>query len=189
MIGQIYIQSDPAILSFTGGLGRYDIRTERPVVHVETRKGEYRMENNGAGTLEIDMSLTNDAIDGGSPESFWHRIYSQYKQIAVQNMERIVERGNTIGDLRIKQNPMPDFALEDFVEGPPDLQAYGPALPNNTKFSYTPADLNIEYIPEERNVDVQLTKPAIEYHREYVRYKMEQYPKVTIIPPAIDMMG
>lgn len=189
MIGQISIRSEPAILNFEGKLGRYDIRTERPQVHVESRKAEVTMRNNGVGTLEIDMSLTNDAIDGGSPESFWRRIYSQYKQMADDNIVKIVERGNTIGDLRIKGNPIADFANEDFNEGAPDLQVYGPAYSDNTKISYTPAVPEIEVSDGDVNINVQTSRPDIQYHREYVQYYMKQYPKVTITPPAIDVIG
>ncbi|MBB6632591.1 DUF6470 family protein [Cohnella thailandensis] len=189
MIGQISIHSDPAILAFEGQLGKYDIKTHKPQVNVESRKAVVDIQNNGAGTLEIDMTLTNDAIDGGSPERFWNRIYSQYKQIAADNLVFIVEKGNTIGDLRIKQNPLPDYAIQEFMEGAPDLQVYGPALPDNTKLRYTPTNLDIQVTPGEVNIDVQTFRPDIQYNREYVNYYMKQYPKVTITPPAIDVIG
>lgn len=120
-------------------------------------------------------------------EVFWNRIYSQYKQVAIENLNRIVDEGNRMGDLRIKGNPIPELALNEFVEGAPDLQVYGPASLDNTSFDYIPNDPDIQFIPGELNIQAQIQRPEINFHRGSVNIYMEQYPKVTITPPVIDI--
>jgi len=139
--------------------------------------------------LRIDQSLTNDALTGGKPEAFWNRIYSQYKQIAQQNIEQIVEKGNQMGDIAHGGNPLPEQALSEFLEGAPDIQIFGFASPVNVSFQYTPNDVNLQVQQGGVDIDVQAHKPEIEFHRGGVNVYMQQYPKVTITPPAIDIIA
>jgi len=178
--GRIGVESKP---------GRFEIRQRRPELHVETKRPVFEVRNR-PGELMIDQTLTFNALNGGKPEAFWLRLYSQYKEIARKNIEKMVREGNLFGDLRIKKNPIPDLALDDFIEGAPDLQMYGEARPDNTKITYIPNKPILDVEPGDVEIDVQLHRPEIRYHRGYVRVYMVQYPKVTIIPPpAMELMA
>lgn len=185
---QISIRSQAGRIGISTEPGQYDIRTRPAVMQVESTPPSFTADN-GPGTLVIDKTLTDNALTGGKPEAFWQRIYSQYQQVARQNLERIVAEGNEAGDLRIKGNIIADQALDEYLEGAPDLQIYGFAAPDNTKISYTPRDLNMEFIPGSKNVDIQPSKPEIEYRRGSVNIYMQQYPNVTVTAPSINIMA
>lgn len=186
MIPQISISSQRGLIGIDTEPGGYEIRTFRPQLEVETTKPQMTA-HNGPGTLYIDNSDTQNALTGGKPVVFWERIYSQYKQVVQQNIQRIVEEGNRMGDLRIKGNPIPDLALNEFTEGAPDLQIYGFASPRNVHFEYIPNDSNVEITPGEVNITAHIQKPEINYNRGSVNIYMQQYPKVTVTPPQVDI--
>ncbi|RUS42590.1 DUF6470 family protein [Cohnella sp. AR92] len=186
MIPQISISSQRGLIGIDSEPGRYEIRTFRPQLEVETTKPQMTA-HTAPGTLNIDNSDTQNALTGGKPVVFWERIYSQYKQVVQQNIQRIVDEGNQMGDLRIKRNPIPDMALNEFIEGGPDLQVYGFASPRNVHFEYVPNELNLEITPGDVKITPHIQKPEINFRRGSVDIYMQQYPKVTITPPQVDI--
>jgi hypothetical protein len=186
LIPQISIQTQRGIIGIESERGQYDIRRPLPTIQTESTPTVITVDNS-PGTLRIDHTLTDNALTGGKSEEFWLRIYSQYKEVALQNLNHIVEKGNRMGDLRIRGNPYAEMALDEFVEGAPDLQVYGHASPANISFEYIPNDPNVQVQQGELKVDVQVHRPEINFHRGHVRVYMEQYPSITITPPVIDM--
>jgi len=186
LIPFISIHSQKGLIGINSEPGHYEIRSTRPVTQVSSTPS-YFTANNRSGELRIDHTLTDNALTGGKPEAFWQRIYSQYKDIAKQNLEKIVMEGNQQGDLRYKGNPMAEQALNDFIEGPPDLQVFGFASPANISFQYIPNELDLQFVRGTRDVEVQTFKPEINYQRGSVNIYMQQYPQVTITPPALDI--
>ncbi|MFC5469700.1 DUF6470 family protein [Cohnella suwonensis] len=184
----ISIQSQRGLISVDSQPGRFEIRRPRPEIHVESSPPVITA-NNGPGELVIDQTRSFSALTGGKMDEFWHRIHSQYKGFAQQNLTHIVEWGNRMGDLRIRGNPMPDMALDAFVEGAPDLQVYGEATADNIDLGYIPKDLNLRVEPGKFIIDVQSHRPEVNYHRGGVKIQMAQYPKVTITPPTINIMA
>ncbi|MFC5401751.1 DUF6470 family protein [Cohnella soli] len=175
--GQIGIRTEP---------GRYEIQSRPAELQVESTPG-YFTANNRSGTLVIDSTDTNNALTGGKPEAFWERMYSQYRQIGQQNIERIVAKGNRMGDLTTPGNPIAEMALDDYIEGAPDLQVFGFASPMNTHFEYTPNELNLQYVPGQVNMNVERQQLEVNYIRGSIQVYMEQYPSVTVVPPRIDL--
>jgi len=175
--GQIAAETEPAKL---------EIRRPQPVVQAKTTPAKITATNR-PGVLIADQTLTNNALTGGKPEAFWKRIYSQYQDIYMQNLLRIVEEGNIMGDLRKPGNPIPDLALNDFIEGPPDLQVFGPASPDNIEFEYIPNDINLQVEVGGVEIKVQTFRPEIRAEPGKVHIYMKQYPQVIITPPVIDI--
>ncbi|WP_166243629.1 DUF6470 family protein [Paenibacillus turpanensis] len=185
MVPQLSIQSQRGLIDIRTTRGHYEIERPKPDVQVESSPTVVTA-NNRPGQLRIDQSLTENALTGGKPEAFWQRLYSQYKEVAQQNLIQIVEKGNRVGDLRVQGNPQAEMALDEFIEGPPDLQVYGPASPANISFEYTPNDLNMQVEVGKRDVNIQVHRPQITYHRGSVETYMKQYPSVTVTPPVIN---
>jgi len=186
MVPRISIHSQRGLIGIESQRGQYEIRRPQPELKIRSEKATMTA-NNQPGTLLVDQSLTNDALTGGKPEVFWQRLYSQYRQVALDNIQRIVEEGNRMGALHIRGNPIADIALNAFLEGAPDLQVFGHASPANIAFQYTPNDVNIQFERGKVTVDAEIQRPDIQYHRGDVRIYMQQYPKVTITPPEIDI--
>lgn len=186
MVSQISIHSERGIIGIESKRGSYEINRPQPEVTVNSQDAVITADNR-PGTLRIDQRKTNDALNGGKLEDFWIRIYSQYKDVVRQNMIEIVERGNRMGDLRIKSNQIAEQALDKFVSGAPQLEVYGPASPDNVDFEYIPNDVNIQVDPGRVEIEVQTFRPEVNFYRGYVRVYMEQYPSVTITPPVINI--
>ncbi|GIO12280.1 hypothetical protein J19TS2_18350 [Cohnella xylanilytica] len=177
------IQSQRGLISVESEPARLDIHRTPPDIQVESTDPVVEA-HNAPGELVIDQTDSWNALNGGKPEAFWQRIYSQYKEIALQNLQKIVEDGNRVGDLRDRVNPIPEMALEEFVEGAPDLQVYGPATADNVDIQYIPNDVNLTVVrPGDVRVDVQTHPLKIAYHPGKVTVSVQQYPKVTITPP------
>ena len=189
MVPRIYVETQRGMISAESRRGHFEIEQRKPELRIETKQPVIKA-NNWPGELIIDNTLTHNALTGGKPEHFWLNLYDQYRAVALKNLEKIVMEGNRMGDLRIRHNPIPEMALDEYIEGAPDLEVFGEARPDNTKIEYIPNDPDIEIEPGGVEVDVQLHRPDIRYHRGYVRIYMVQYPKVTIIPPpAIELMA
>lgn len=186
MVTLLSIHSQRGLIGVESQRGEFEIRRPQPDIHVQSTPTVITADN-GPGDLRIDQSLTNNALTGGKPEVFWQRIYSQYKQIAQQNIQQIVENGNRMGALQNRDNPIAELALNGFIEGAPDLQVFGFASPANVEFQYTPRDLNIQVELGTRDVNVQIHRPEVIFQRGYVNVYMQQYPKVTITPPEINI--
>jgi hypothetical protein len=187
MVPRISIQTQRGLIGVESELGRYEIERHPPDVRVKTTPPVMTARNR-PGELRIDQTLTRNALDGGRPEAFWQRLYAQYREIALRNLEKMVVEGNRIGDLTAGGNPIAEIAWNDFVEGPPDLQVYGEARPDNTKIEYIPNDPDVQVEPGGVKIEVQIHRPDIRYHRGYVQVYMVQYPSVTITPPQIELL-
>ncbi len=184
----ISIHSQRGIIGIESKRGHFEIETKKPDLHVHSAPTRITA-NNRPGVLRIDYTQTENAVTGGKAEEYWQRIYSQYKEVARQNLEKIVMEGNRMADLTMSGNPIADMALDAFIEGAPDLQVFGPASVTNTKISYTPNDMNIEVELGETQINVETYRPEIHFERGYVRTYMEQWPSVTVTPPRLDLMG
>jgi hypothetical protein len=186
MVPFISMESQRGLIGIESQKGQFEIRRPQPQINTRTTPAEITASNR-PGDLQVDQTLTDNALTGGKPADFWERIYSQYKEIGMRNIQEIVEKGNTIGDLRIKGDPMPSMALDAFVEGAPDLQVYGFASPVNIAIQYTPHNTNLEVIPGGVEIQAQIQRPEINFHRGGVNIYMQQYPKLIITPPEINL--
>lgn len=186
LLPYLSIQSQRGKIGAESQSGRFDIQSRQPTINVNSKPSEFRA-NNGPGELRIDQRRAWDALTGGKSVDFWNRIYSQYKDVARQNLSKIVEEGNRMGDLRIRGNPIPYAALDKFIEGAPDLQVYGAASPTNVDLEYIPNELNMEFIPGERQIDVEVHKTEINFNRGSVNIYMEQYPSLTFEVKNLDV--
>ncbi|OXS55897.1 hypothetical protein B1A99_21975 [Cohnella sp. CIP 111063] len=188
MVPFLSIQSQRGLIGVESELGQFQIRRPKPELEVQSTPTVISATNR-PGDLQIDQSLTNDALTGGKAEAFWNRVYSQYKQVAQQNIQHIVEKGNRMGDLTNRDNPIPELALSDFIEGAPDLQIFGFASLANVDFHYMPNDINLQVDVGQVRIQSQVHRPEIHYERGNVNVYMQQYPKVTITPPEINIIA
>jgi hypothetical protein len=176
--GKIGIETSP---------GGFDIRQHRAVLDIHSTPAKIDISSK-APELYIDSTRFWEAMNGGNVLALTQRMASQIPGIVMQNMERIVEKGNRMAALnKGGPNPIPDMALQDFLAKGTGIEYMGsPSYKSvDIQFSVQKPDIHVALGGAEIRVSVQ--KPDIEYHRGSVRTFMEQYPKVTIIPPIIDM--
>jgi len=188
---QIQISSQTAILGIRSDPGVRTIEQNRAVVSVQTQQAKVEVESYRP-ILHVDSSATWEAINGGSPESFTKRIYSQSEQYVQQHIIATNAKWSQIGNLSDGgENPIPDMALSEAGRQRQVLPVYGPASRLNTKMEFTVQKPDIQVTPGSINIDVQTNQqPNIQYEPGRVNFYMERYASVTVTPPPIvDLMA
>lgn len=162
------------------------MKTRRPELQIESTPARISAPT-PVVELHIDQSRMWEAFNGGKPEVFWNRIYSQMPEISLQGLAKIVEKGNRMGDLRIRNNPIPDMALEQILQDGPVLHVFGPATPDNVDIQFTIPKLDVKVTPGHVEINAKVYQPEIEYRRSSVRISMEQYPSVQFHVTNLDL--
>ncbi|MCQ6563559.1 DUF6470 family protein [Paenibacillus mendelii] len=188
---QIQISSQTAKIGIETIAGVRTIEQRRAEVRIQTEQPKMEVVNHRP-ILQIDSSATWDAINGGRPEGFTKRIYSQSAQFVQQHIMTTNEKWRRIGDLAAGgDNPIPDMAFAEMGRERPALPVFGPASRFNTKIEFSVQRPDIEIMPGGIQIDVESNqKPRIDYEPGRVRHYMERYPSVTVTPPPIvDLMA
>lgn len=165
--------------------GQWDIR--QPKADMEMHTTPLTMEiRSPQGELHIDQSAAWDALGMGSHTTFMNRIYSESKNIALQGIASIVEKGNRLAAIHKGGSPIADLAAQRAFE-PSNMNYLGEASYDNVDLDYTANKVEINVNPG--SVDIQITphQAEITYTPGKVSIYMQQYPKVEMIPPEIDM--
>ncbi|XEC95375.1 DUF6470 family protein [Paenibacillus tarimensis] len=167
--------------------GSFEILSHQPVLEAQTMRANISAPMLIRPQLQVDQSRMWEALNGGSPVTFWNHIYSQMPEIALQGIAHIVEKGNRMGDLRIRENPIPDIALEDMTKGAPEIRIYGPASADNIDIEFIEDRPDVRIEPGTVEIQAKIRKPDIQYHRGNVRIYMEQYPEVRYHITGLDV--
>ncbi len=162
-----------------------EIRQPQPDLEMQTKPTTMEMRS-PQGDLQIDQSKAWDALGMGSHETFMHRIYSESKNVALQGIARIVEKGNRLAAIEKGGNPIADMAADRAFE-PSSMNYLGEASYDNVDLDYMPHKVEIDV--NLGSVDIQITphQAEISYTPGKVSIYMQQYPKVEMIPPEIDI--
>jgi hypothetical protein len=181
----IRIEQQSAKIGIDVQRGRMDIRQPQADVEMHTTPTSIEM-NSPQGELHIDQSQAWDALGMGSHTTFMNRIYSESKRIALEGIGRIVENGNRMAAINHKTNAFADIAAEQAFE-PSDMNYLGEASYDNVNIDYTPHKVETTVNPGAVDIRITANKPEITYTPSKVEIYMQQYPKIEMIPPQIDM--
>ncbi|QHW32593.1 hypothetical protein GZH47_18415 [Paenibacillus rhizovicinus] len=181
------IESQRGLIGIETQRAQYHIQSQQADLQIETKPTQLNIHTSRA-EMHINQDRTWAALTGGNPLEFMHRIYSQMPNIALQGIANIVEKWNRIGDLRTKQNPIPEIAFEAMNPGRQKIQYFGPASCDNVDISFTVNKPSVQVEEGKVDVRVQMHKPDVQYERGDVRIYMRQNPELTITPPRIDMV-
>lgn len=187
MIPQIQIYQQSAKIAFDADLGTWDMK--QPRATVEQRTTPPRLEiHSPSGELSIDQSKARDALGIGGHLEATHRIYSQMRQIAMEGIARRVQEGSRLAAIHIDANPFAEIARTNAFRRS-ELQYTGPASYDNVELEYRAHPPEIQFIEGRVDRDVQVNHPILHYTRGKLDIYMQQYAKVTIIPPELDWWG
>ncbi|SEN64685.1 DUF6470 family protein [Paenibacillus sp. OV219] len=182
----IQAQSQKGLIGIDSRMGQYDIQSKSADIEVHTTPTSI-----SAPTPMPELYMNQDrmwaAFNGGKPEAFINRIYSQMPSIAQQGIAKIVEKGNQMGDLRIKQNPFPDMAFREISQGPPQVQVFGAATAHNVDIEFKINRPDVKVNVGSVDIQVQTHKPEINYQRGDVSVYMKQYPSVNFSVAEMDV--
>ncbi|MFC5653078.1 DUF6470 family protein [Paenibacillus solisilvae] len=182
----IQAESQKGLIGIESRLGQYDIQSQPADMQVKTTPTQISV------PLQMpELNLNQDrmwaAFNGGKPVEFVNRIYSQMPEIALQGIAHIVEKGNRMGDLRIKQNPIPDIALEDMLAGAPDVEVFGPVSFHSVDIDFTIHKPDVQIEAGKVDIQVQVHKPEINYQRGNFKVYMQQYPSIRFDVSGLDL--
>lgn len=183
---QLDIQSVPIKLNVRTEKGVSTIHQQRGDVQIHSEKATVEIQSHRP-VLNIDNTATWDALNGGRPEAFIKRIYSQTTGYVQQHTIAVNQKWRQIADIaHMKENPIPGIAYSDITREPERLPVFGTASRFNTVISFEIQKPDIEITPGKVDIDVEThQQPDIQYKPGKVNISVEQYPKVTVIPPPI----
>ncbi|QJC53776.1 hypothetical protein HGI30_21120 [Paenibacillus albicereus] len=179
---QLQIESQPVRLDIQSRKAQVEIRQPRPEVSVQTTRPSLEIES-FRPELQIDQTATWNAINGGKPEAFIQRIYSDTPAVMQQHAARTIQKWRQIADLQVKENPLPDVALSEAIREQAPRQVFGPASLFNTRINFEVRKPEISLTPGEVDIQVQTYRPEVDYAPASVQYAVTQYPKVFVTPP------
>ncbi|MCL6459838.1 MAG: DUF6470 family protein [Gorillibacterium sp.] len=184
-IPQIQIRQEYGRIGIDADLGTQEIRQHAPTMTIKTEPARLDIHSE-PGELVIDQSKAWDALGVGSHLEMMSRIYTEAKNIGLQGIARIVERGNRLAAIQNKTNAIADIAQEEAFEEY-DFNYFQPASIDNVDIYYTAHKPEIQFNQGGVDVNFQIQAPEINYNRGKLDIYMLQYPKLEIIPPQIDM--
>ncbi|MDQ6422504.1 DUF6470 family protein [Paenibacillus sp. LHD-117] len=185
-IPQIQINLTHASLSIDADIGRQHLEQPKAKVDMEQVRPDQQFRTT-AGRLEINQDRVWDALGLGNNLETMNKIYSMAKDIALQGIARIVEKGDQMAAIHLGGNPIAQMARE-WQRTFPEYDFRGEASFDNIDMEYIPGELTIDTTPGRVNLNVQVNKPIHEYERGKLDIYMNRYPKVEIIPPRIDQL-
>ncbi|PYI51178.1 DUF6470 family protein [Paenibacillus flagellatus] len=185
-IPQIQISQQYARIGIDADLGRYEMKQPRPTFELEQPQATMEMRQ-PLGELEIDQSKAWDALGRANILVVMNRIYSQARDIALQGIAKIVEDGNRMAAInKTSADAIPELA-SDVTVSFPDFQYAGEAAFDNVDIQYTARKPEVRITPGQIKLNTHPNPPEVEYFRGKLDIYMQQYNKVEITPPAIDI--
>ncbi|TVY09334.1 hypothetical protein FPZ49_14210 [Paenibacillus cremeus] len=161
------------------------IRQPQPDIEMTTTPTKIEL-NSPKGELKIDQDAAWDALGVSRRETFNARMASEGRRIAMEAIERIAEKGNRLARIQDHADVIADFAAEDAFTGN-GVNYLGDPSYNNVDIDYIPHKVETEVTPG--SVDYRATPhyAEVNYQPGKVSFYMQQYPKVEMIPPQIDL--
>lgn len=175
---RIGMKSEPGGFNIKTRPAEIKTQTHYPKMEVHAPKPE----------LVVDNGRTREALHGGKLLELTSRITSQISQLLLQRIGDMVDRGNRMAAIHIPHNPIPDIAMQRFLNKGTGIQVFGPAAISNADYEIVVHDHEIHIEPGYVDMEVITHKPEIEYQRGSLQIYMEQHASVTITPPQIDIM-
>jgi hypothetical protein len=142
----------------------------------------------GQSKLHIDQSDAWDALLLGGIFKTSSRIYSEFKQVALQGIARRMEDGHRIIDsLPNHQNGIAAVAKAHMFDRPYPIEAAGPASSLNVhiNFEVIPADIRVEQGGVINNSHVN--KPESNFIPSKVNTYVQQRNSIEITAPQMDL--
>ncbi|GAA3412801.1 DUF6470 family protein [Paenibacillus hodogayensis] len=185
-IPQIQIRQQYARIGIDADLGQYTMKQPRPTFELEQPKAKLTIRQ-PRGEMDIDQTKAWDALARTNILEVMNRIYSQAKDIALQGIAKIVEDGNRMA--AIHKSSADAFAelAGDVRVSFPEMQYAGEASYDNVDVFYTARKPEIEAEPGQVRLNSHPNWPEVEYNRGKLDIYMQQYGKVDIIPPEVDV--
>lgn len=173
--GKIGIQTKNASQEIRQPKATFEMTTTRPQVEIYSPRGE----------LIIDQSRAWDALGVGGNLQTMSRIYAQSKELALQGVANIVEKGNRMAAIHTGEDAISGIAQSQAFRQF-ELHFLGEASYLNVDIRYTARKPEINVTNGRVNINTHPNRPEVNYNPGKVNIYMLQWPKVEFTPPQID---
>lgn len=168
--------ADPATMEQKQPKATFEMRYVKPKLDIVSPRGD----------LQIDQSKAWDAYGRGGHLAMMNRIYKEAHNVVMQGIARRVEQGNRLWAIHKGGNAIKENAKE-LVFQFPEFEYEGPAAYDNVDIHYTAQKPQINVERGRVELNTQVNRPELSVQRGKLDMYMQQYAKVEIIPPELDV--
>jgi hypothetical protein len=183
---RISIQQQYAKLGYNSDpVGEQSIRQPRATFELNTSKPKLDIRS-PRGELDIDQSKAWAALGVGSNLETMNHIYAKARNVTLQGIGRIVDKGNRLAAIHENTNAIADIATQGAIEFF-EYDYYVDASYDNVDLHYTANKSSINAERGTVNLHAQMNPAELDYTRGKMEFYMLQHASVKIIPPQIDL--
>jgi len=184
-IAQIQIRQQYARIGIDADPGRFEIRQPPATLEMRTTNPKVLIEQ-PKGDLYIDQSKAWDALGLGGSLRVMDTIYSSARDIAMQGIAKIVDRGNRLAAIHQGGNPIADIGLEASYRFR-EYDFAGEASYDNVDIHYVAQKPIIDVVEGKVEISAHPNRPEVNYQRGKLDIYLQQRESLTIAPPQIDL--
>lgn len=181
----IQIEQQYAKLGMRAEKGQLSIKQPKATMELTITRPELDI-TSPRGELSIDQSKAWDALGVGSNLELMSRVYAQAKQLGIEGIGRIAEKGNQLAAIHQGGDPIASMAQQEAFRDLP-INYVTTASSGNVDISYNAQKPNIQAIRGNVELFSQKNGPDINYTRGRIQYEMLQHASINITPPQWDM--
>lgn len=184
-IPSLQIRQQRALIGIDADLGHFTMRQPRATFEMRTQQPRVEIEQ-PSGEMRIDQSEAWNALGRGGTLRMMNQIYSEARNVALQGIARIAQRGDRLAAIHTKANAIADIGSEEAFRFH-EFNFVGEARYDNVDVRYTPRRPIIQVVEGTVDLTTHPNQPEIQYNRGKLDIYMRQYARVEITPPQIDV--
>lgn len=159
---------------------------QQPEADIQMHQEPIRVEiNRTSPQLKIDQTKAWSALGEKSALELTSTIAKESYRLSLEGIARRARQGDRLGDLRIKTNPIPDIARENFYLKS-NIRYADPVSPDLVEIRFIPGELNIEWFGGTVDRKVKANQPLIDYLPGALDIYLREKNSIEIIVPKID---
>ncbi|OEF99520.1 hypothetical protein BHF71_08760 [Vulcanibacillus modesticaldus] len=136
--------------------------------------------------IQIDQSRAWSALGKVPSLELTARINSNLRNVVMDTIAKIAQKGDRMAKIHIKQDPIPEFAMENSIDLV-GLNYEDPASIDNVDISVQEGTLDIQFSGGTVKTEVRPNKPIINYIPGKLEVYLQQKNGIEIYVPKIDL--
>lgn len=160
---QIQIQQGYSKLGLQTTRGQQSIEQPRPSLNMSQKHVSIEIES-VKGKLEIDSRKAWSALGKARFEEVTDRIAQASLQISMQNIAEIAQNGDRMMAIHKNGNVFSDLARQNAFKERQPIEIAGEPGYDNVDITYTPGQIQMNYIPGGVKFQPEVHRPVIDYY-------------------------
>lgn len=136
--------------------------------------------------IQIDQTKAWGALGKVPPLELSKRITDNIRNVVMDTIANIAEKGDRLAAIHIKQDPIPDYADGKFIRLP-ELNFEDSPSSDNVDISVQPGSVDIQFKGGTFEMNVEQKKPIVNYTRGNIEIYIQQKNSIEITSPKVDI--